>query len=83
MRKQFKELILLYKPQIVVMEPPYGGDSENELTKKSGTTSSVLAGVYWLLQQLCDELKIPTEDIPAAQWQNRCSIFKRDRLSRK
>lgn len=79
-RKKFQELIDYSNPSIIVMEPPYGDDLKDERGIK---TFSVLHGIMWMIKELAAEKDIKVIEIPAAMWQNRVGIFKRDRASRK
>lgn len=79
-RNKFYSLINEIAPDIIVLEPPYGDDVRDEKGRK---TFQVLSYIYGMVHEIAASLGIEVIEVPAATWQNACSIFSRDRTTRK
>lgn len=81
--RQFDELISNAAPDIVVIEAPLGGVEDGSGPAQNWRTMAVLFEVFGMLTTLIELKGLPCAVVAASAWQNTCSIFKRDRASRK
>lgn len=90
LRAKFSELIDKYKPSIILIENPVGGEEDknpkghkNNSAENNWITMQVLCQVQGMLLQLIDEKNVNVEIVSPSSWQDTCGIHKRDRISRK
>lgn len=84
LRKKFKDLILEYTPDIVLIENPVGGAEDNrDGPENNWLTMQVLCQVQGVLLQVIDEAGLPVEIISPSSWQFTCGIHARERAARK
>lgn len=78
-RTQFEDLIKELKPSMIVIEEPFGDDSD----ERGKLTARVLSEVKGVLSELAYSLGVELKVLPAASWVFITGIHKRDRDSRK
>lgn len=83
LRKQFKELIQQYNPQVVVIEDPVGGTEDKGGSSANWKTMQILCQVQGMLIQLIHELNKDLDIVSPSSWQYTCGIHARDRVKRK
>ena len=84
LRKQFKELIDKYKPDMVLIENPVGGEEDKQKGPENNwLTMQTLCQVQGVLLEVINECGKPVEIISPSSWQFTCNIHARDRDARK
>lgn len=83
LRKQFKDLIEKYSPDLVLIEDPVGGAEDKSGPEQNWKTMQILCQVQGMLMQLIHEKGKKIAIVSPSSWQFTCGIHKRARQQRK